>query len=72
MSIKAQIMKVLAACAGFALTAPTLKLQVEMVFSKRVGEADFSKAIADLKHDGLIRTRKEPLSGETCWFKVAA
>lgn len=72
MNIKIHILKVLHACGTWALSKPTLKVQVEAQMNGRIGDGEFNDALVQLKDKQLVGTRIEDLSGDTLYFITEA
>jgi DNA-binding PadR family transcriptional regulator len=68
MNIKIIILNVLKACGTWALSKPTLKIQVEAQMNGHIGDGELSDALVHLKDKGFVGTRIEDLSGDTLYF----
>jgi len=68
MNVKIFILKSLHACGTWALSKPTLKIQVEAQMNGRIGDGEFNDALVQLKDKQLVGTRLEDLSGDTLYF----
>ena len=72
MNIKIHILNVLKACGTWALSKPTLKIQVEAQMNGRIGDGEFNDALVQLMDRQLVATRLEELSGDTLYFITEA
>ena len=68
MNLKSAILNVLNACGSYALTKPILKIEVETRIGGKIGDGEFSDALVQLKDKGLVGTRLNDLTGDTCYF----
>ena len=71
MDTEITILIVLNACAsaGYALTRDTLKTQVRSKLGGgRIGDGDFAASLNNLLDQGLIGTRRAPVTDDTLYF----
>jgi len=72
MNIKNAILSVLNACGSYALTKPILKVEVQAMLGGRIGDGEFSDALAQLKDKGWIDTRLDDITNDTRYFITEA
>lgn len=68
MNTKTAIIQILIACGTYALSAPTLKTEVQIRLDRAVGDREFSRALSQLKTAGKISTRTGYHKSETRYF----
>ena len=72
MEIKAVILSILTACGGFALSKPLLKIEVQSRVGRQIGDRAISSTLAQLNKSGSVGIRKDVVTSNPLWFRVAA